>query len=98
MTSTIEPNKKTVSIAHLDTKEYKTLSRFQMIQLMYVLYSDRITLKNGTPTKFFNLHFSDKRKTRKFWQKHFKPYLKEIFPSDIPERIKDKLILLQLGL
>ena len=98
MTSTIEPKNETVSICHLDTREYKTLSRYQMIQLMYVLYSDRIMLRAGTPTQFFNLHFSDKRKTKKFWQRHFAPYLKDIFPSDIPERIKDKLVLMQLGI
>ena len=66
MTSTIEPNNQTVSICHLDTREFKTLPRLQMIQLMYVLYSDRLMIRGGTPTQFFNLHFSDKRKTKKF--------------------------------
>ena len=98
MTSTIEPNNQIVSIEHLDTRETKTLPRFQMIQLMYVLYSDRLMIRGGTPTQFFNIHFSDKRKTKKFWQKHFAPYLKDIFPSEIPERIKDKLVLMQLGI
>ena len=54
MTSTIEPNNQIVSIEHLDTRETKTLPRFQMIQLMYVLYSDRLMLRGGTPTQFFN--------------------------------------------
>tara|TARA_R100000231_G_scaffold7122_2_gene10149 strand:+ start:128 stop:424 length:297 start_codon:yes stop_codon:yes gene_type:complete len=98
MTSTIEPNNQTVSICHLDTREFKTLPRFQMIQLMYVLYSDRMMIRGGTPTQFFNIHFSNKRKTKKFWQRHFAPYLQDIFPSDIPERIKDKLVLMQCGL
>ena len=98
MTSTIEPNNQTVSICHLDTREFKTLPRFQMIQLMYVLYSDRMMIRGGTPTQFFNVHFSNKRKTKKFWQRHFAPYLQDIFPSDIPERIKDKLVLMQCGL
>jgi len=98
MTSLIEPNNQTVSICHLDTREFKTLPRFQMIQLMYVLYSDRMMIRGGTPTQFFNVHFSNKRKTKKFWQKHFAPYLQDIFPSDIPERIKDKLVLMQLGI
>ena len=44
MTSTIEPKNQTVSICHLDSKEYKTIPRFQMIQLMYVLYSDRLMI------------------------------------------------------
>ena len=98
MTTTIEPNKQTVSICHLDSRECITIPRFQMIQLMYVLYSERIMLRAGTTTQFFNLHFSDKRKTKKFWQRHFAPYLQDIFPSDIPERIKDKLALMQCGL
>ena len=98
MTTTIEPNNQTVSICHLDTREFKTLPRFQMIQLMYVLYSDRMMIRGGTPTQFFNIHFSNKRKTKKFWQRHFAPYLQDIFPSDIPERIKDKLALMQLGI
>ena len=98
MTTTIEPNKQTVSICHLDSREYITIPRFQMIQLMYVLYSDRLMIRGGTPTQFFNLHFSDKRKTKKFWQRHFAPYLQDIFPSKIPERIKDKLVLMQCGL
>tara|TARA_R100000781_G_scaffold19014_1_gene14697 strand:+ start:1431 stop:1727 length:297 start_codon:yes stop_codon:yes gene_type:complete len=97
MTSTIEPKDQTVSICHLDTREFKTLPRFQMIQLMYVLYSDRMMIRGGTPTQFFNVHFSNKRKTTKFWQRHFAPYLQDIFPSDIPERIKVKLVLMQLG-
>ena len=91
MTSLIEPNNQTVSIAHLDTRDYITIPRFQMIQLMYVLYSDRLMVRGGTPTQFFNLHFSDKRKTKKFWRKHFAPYLEAIFPSDIPNRIKETL-------
>ena len=98
MTSTIEPKNQTVSICHLDSKEYKTIPRFQMIQLMYVLYSDRLMIRGGTPTQFFNLHFSDKRKTKKFWQKHFARYLQDIFTSEIPEKIKDKLVLMQLGI
>ena len=97
MTSTIEPNKQTVSICHLDTREFKTLPRLQMIQLMYVLYSDRLMIRGGTPTQFFNLHFSDKRKTKKFWRRHFAPYLKDIFPREIPERIKDTLTLMSIG-
>lgn len=98
MTSTIEPKNQIVSIEHLDTRETKELPRIQMIQLMYVLYSERIMLRGGTPTQFFNIHFSNKRKTKKFWQKHFAPYLQEIFPSGLPERIKDKLVLMQLGI
>ena len=98
MTSFIEPNKQIVSIEHIDTKEVLEITRFQMIQLMTVLYSDRIMLTGGTPTQFFNYHFSNKRKTKKFWQRHFAPYLQDIFPSDIPERIKDKLVLMQLGI
>jgi len=98
MTSTIEPKQQTVSICHLDTREFITISRFQMIQLMYVLYSDRIMLKGGTPTQFFNLHFSNKRKTKKFWRRHFAPYLADIFPQEIPERIKDTLALMSIGI
>lgn len=94
----IEPKNQTVSICHLDSREYITIPRFQMIQLMYVLYSDRLMIRGGTPTQFFNLHFSNKRKTKKFWQRHFAPYLADIFPSDIPERIKDKLVLMKLGI
>ena len=97
MTSTIEPKNQTVSICHLDTREYITISRFQMIQLMTVLYSD-FQIRGGTPTQYFNLHFSDKRKTKKFWRKHFAPYLKDIFPRDIPERIKDTLTLMSIGI
>ncbi len=97
MTLIIEPKNEIVSIAHLDTREYIEIPRFQMLQLMYVLYSERIMLRGGTPTQFFNLHFSDKRKSKKFWQRHFAPYLQDIFPSEIPERIKDKLVLMQCG-
>ena len=56
----IEPKNQTVSICHLDSREYITIPRFQMIQLMYVLYSDRLMIRGGTPTQFFNLHFSNK--------------------------------------
>ena len=98
MTSIIEPKQQTVSICHLDTREYKTLPRVQLIQLMYVLYSDRIMLRGGTPTQFFNLHFSNKRKTKKFWRRHFAPYLTDIFPREIPERIQDTLALMSIGI
>ena len=98
MTSIIEPNKEIVSIEHIDTKEVKEITRFQLIQLMYVLYSDRIMLRGGTPTQFFNLHFSNKRKTKKFWRRHFAPYLTDIFPKEIPERIQDTLALMSIGI
>ena len=98
MTSIIEPNKEIVSIEHIDTKEVKEITRFQLIQLMYVLYSDRIMLRGGTPTQFFNYHFSNKRKTKKFWRRHFAPYLADIFPEKIPERIQDTLALMSIGI
>jgi len=98
MTSIIEPKNQIVSIEHIDTKEVLDITRFQMIQLMTVLYSDRIMLRSGTPTQFFNLHFSNKRKTKKFWRRHFAPYLADIFPEKIPERIKDTLTLMSIGI
>jgi hypothetical protein len=36
-------------------------------------------------------------KTKKFWREFFAPYLSDIFPKEIPERIKDKLVLMQIG-
>tara|TARA_R100001015_G_C4632334_1_gene195762 strand:+ start:1594 stop:1893 length:300 start_codon:yes stop_codon:yes gene_type:complete len=98
MTSIIEPKNQIVSIEHIDTKEVLEITRFQMIQLMTVLYSDRIMLRGGTPTQFFNLHFSNKRKTKKFWRRHFAPYLADIFPEKIPERIQDTLALMSIGI
>ena len=98
MTSTVyEPKSKMIIIEHLDGIHEIEITRFQILQLMYVLYSDHLQIRGGTPTGFFNKHLSNKRKTKKFWRKFFAPYLSEIYPREIPERIKDKLVLMQIG-
>ena len=86
-----------VVIEHLDGIHEVEITRFQILQLMYVLYSDHLQIRGGTPTGFFNKHLSNKWKTKKFWREFFAPYLSEIFPKEIPERIKDKLVLMQIG-
>lgn len=98
MTSTVyEPKSEMIIIEHLDGEHEVQITRFQILQLMYVLYSDHLQIRGGTPTGFFNKHLSNKRKTKKFWRKFFAPYLSEIYPREIPERIKDKLVLMQIG-
>ena len=98
MTSTVyEPKSEMIIIEHLDGLHEVQITRFQILQLMYVLYSDHLQFSGGTPTGFFNKHLSNKRKTKKFWRKFFAPYLSDIFPKEIPERIKDKLVLMQIG-
>jgi len=98
MTSTVyEPKSEMVVIEHLDGIHEVEITRFQILQLMYVLYDDHLQFRGGTPTGFFNKHLSNKRKTKKFWREFFAPYLSDIFPREIPERIKDKLVLMQIG-
>ena len=98
MTSTVyEPKSEMIIIEHLDGVHEVQITRFQILQLMYVLYSDHLQFSGGTPTGFFNKHLSNKRKTKKFWRRFFAPYLSQIFPREIPERIKDKLVLMQIG-
>lgn len=98
MSATVyEPKSEMVIIEHLDGEHEVEFTRFQILQLMYVLYSDHLEIRGGTPTGFFNRHLSNKRKTKKFWRKFFAPYLSEIFPREIPERIQDKLTLMQIG-
>jgi len=98
MTSTVyEPKSEMVVIEHLDGIHEIEITRFQILQLMYVLYSDHLQFRGGTPTGFFNKHLSNKRKSKKFWRRFFAPYLSQIFPKEIPERIKDKLVLMQIG-
>ena len=98
MTSTVyEPKSEMFIIEHLDGINEVEITRFQLLQLMYVLYSDHLQFRGGTPTGFFNKHLSNKRKTKKFWREFFAPYLSDIFPKEIPERIKDKLVLMQIG-
>lgn len=98
MTSTVyEPKSEMVVIEHLDGIHEIEITRFQILQLMHVLYSDHLEIRGGTPTGFFNKHLSNKRKTKKFWRRFFAPYLSQIFPREIPERIKDKLVLMQIG-
>ena len=98
MTSTVyEPKSEMIIIEHLDGIHEVQITRFQILQLMYVLYSDHLQFSGGTPTGFFNKHLSNKRKTKKFWRRFFAPYLSQIFPREIPERIKDKLVLMQIG-
>ena len=86
-----------IIIEHLDGIQEIEITRFQILQLMYVLYSDHLQVRGGTPTGFFNKHLSNKRKSKKFWREFFAPYLSDIFPKEIPERIKDKLVLMQIG-
>ena len=98
MTATVyEPKSEMIVIEHLDGVHEVQITRFQILQLMYVLYSDHLQIRGGTPTGFFNKHLSDKRKSKKFWRQFFAPYLSEIFPSEIPERIKDTLTLMSIG-
>ena len=98
MSATVyEPKSEMVIFEHLDNKTELEFTRFQILQLMYVLYSDHLQFSGGTPTGFFNRHLSNKRKTKKFWRQFFAPYLSEIFPREIPERIQDKLTLMSLG-
>jgi len=98
MTSTVyEPKSEMIIIEHLDGIHEVEITRFQILQLMYVLYSDHLQVRGGTPTGFFNKHLSNKRKTKKFWRRFFAPYLSQIFPNKIPERIQDKLVLMQIG-
>ena len=98
MTSTVyEPKSKMIIIEHLDGIHEIEITRFQILQLMHVLYSDHLQIRGGTPTGFFNKHLSNKRKSKKFWRQFFAPYLSQIFPREIPERIKDKLVLMQIG-
>ena len=98
MTSTVnEPKSEMVVIEHLDGVHEVEITRFQILQLMYVLYSDHLQVRGGTPTGFFNKHLSNKRKSKKFWREFFAPYLSDIFPREIPERIKDTLTLMQIG-
>ena len=98
MTSTVyEPKSEMVVIEHLDGIHEVEITRFQILQLMYVLYADNLQIRGGPPTGFFNKHLSNKRKTKKFWREFFAPYLSDIFPKEIPERIKDKLVLMQIG-
>lgn len=98
MTSTVyEPKSEMVVIEHLDGIHEVEITRFQLLQLIHVLYSDHLEIRGGTPTGFFNKHLSNKRKSKKFWRKFFAPYLSDIFPREIPERIKDKLVLMQIG-
>ena len=98
MSATVyEPKSEVVIIEHLDNGTELEFTRFQILQLMYVLYSDHLQLSGGTPTGFFNRHLSNKRKTKKFWREFFAPYLSEIFPREIPERIQDKLTLMSIG-
>ena len=97
MTSTVyEPKSEMIIIEHLDGIHEVEITRFQILQLMYVLYSDHLEIRGGTPTGFFNKHLSNKRKTKKFWRKFFAPYLSDIFPKEIPERIQDKLSLIHI--
>ena len=98
MSATVyEPKSEMIIIEHLDGIHEVEITRFQILQLMYVLYSDHLQFSGGTPTGFFNRHLSNKRKTKKFWRQFFAPYLSEIFPREIPERIQDKLTLMSLG-
>ena len=98
MSATVyEPKSEMVIIEHLDGEHEIEFTRFQILQLMYVLYSDHLEIRGGTPTGFFNRHLSNKRKTKKFWREFFAPYLAEILPREIPERIQDKLTLMQIG-
>jgi len=98
MTSTVyEPKSEMVIIEHLDGLHEVQIPRFQLLQLMYVLYSDYLQVKGGTPTGFFNKLLSNKRKSKKFWRRFFAPYLSDIFPKEIPERIQDKLTLMSIG-
>ena len=98
MTSTVyEPKSEMVVIEHQYGIHEVDITRFQILQLMYVLYSDHLQVRGGTPTGFFNKHLSNKRKSKKFWRQFFAPYLSQIFPREIPERIKDKLVLMQIG-
>ena len=84
MTTVYNPSTENIVIEHLDNDTEIGISRFQMIQLLYVLYSDGLRSNRGTPTGYFNLHLSDKRKSKKFWRTFFNPYLEEIFPREIP--------------
>lgn len=98
MSATVyEPKSEMIIIEHLDNGTELEFTRFHILQLMYVLYSDHLQFSGGTPTGFFNRHLSNKRKTKKFWRQFFAPYLSEIFPREIPERIQDKLTLMQIG-
>ena len=98
MSATVyEPKSELIIIEHLDNGTELEFTRFQILQLMYVLYSDHLEIRGGTPTGFFNRHLSNKRKTKKFWRKFFAPYLSDIFPNKIPERIQDKLTLMSIG-
>tara|TARA_R100001443_G_scaffold47223_1_gene59917 strand:- start:86 stop:382 length:297 start_codon:yes stop_codon:yes gene_type:complete len=92
MTSTVyEPKSEMIIIEHLDGIHEVEITRFQILQLMYVLYSDHLQVRGGTPTGFFNRHLSNKRKSKKFWRTFFAPYLEQIFPRDIPENAKQFL-------
>ena len=89
MTSSVYvPSTENIVIEHLNNDTEIGISRFQMIQLLYVLYSDGLRSNRGTPTGYFNLHLSDKRKSKKFWRTFFDPYLEQIFPNDIPSGAK----------
>ena len=89
MTSTVyEPKSEMVVIEHLDGIHEVEITRFQILQLMYVLYSDHLQVRGGTPTGWFNRHLSNKRKSKKFWRTFFNPYLEEIFPREIPSGAK----------
>lgn len=91
MSSVYAPSSETVVIEHLENPTEIEISRFQILQLLYVLYSDHLQVRGGTPTGFFNRHLSNKRKSKKFWRTFFAPYLEKIFPRDIPENARQFL-------
>tara|TARA_Y100001938_G_C7760185_1_gene268182 strand:+ start:239 stop:529 length:291 start_codon:yes stop_codon:yes gene_type:complete len=92
MTSSVYvPSSEKVVIEHLENPTEIEITRFQILQLLYVLYSDHLQIRGGTPTGWFNRHLSNKRKSKKFWRIFFAPYLEQIFPRDIPENAKQFL-------
>tara|TARA_R100000655_G_scaffold5206_1_gene16095 strand:- start:95 stop:391 length:297 start_codon:yes stop_codon:yes gene_type:complete len=92
MTSSVYvPSSEKIVIEHLENPTDIEVTRFQMLQLLYVLYSDHLQVRGGTPTGWFNRNLSNKRKSKKFWRTFFAPYLEQIFPRDIPENAKQFL-------
>lgn len=89
MTSSVYvPSSEKIVIEHLENPTEIEITRFQILQLLYVLYSDHLQVRGGTPTGWFNRHLSNKRKSKKFWRTFFNPYLEEIFPREIPSGAK----------
>ena len=65
MTSTVyEPKSEMVVIEHLDGIHEIEITRFQILQLMHVLYSDHLQIRGGTPTGFFTDFYQIKGKQK----------------------------------